>query len=226
MTSIVGFPEGRTPYTVYSTPDQRRKKLAELVIPEEVLVRAIQLGLTEKLTAEIYDPRTAGGYDFFRYTTKYLRRSLAERGWQVRDPNNIALVRDPINGTIVIVCAGDSQTGTLIGDQPRSRRTKGDLFLETTEVVAKDLLGEDIVRKRRLSPPMTKVWLLLHYHDGEGANQVLRAELSRPFEAEAGFITKWVERIILHVPLPTAFVDDVTADDQGPEITPSLTIRL
>ncbi len=56
---------------VYSTPVDRRERLHQLGVPEELLVEAVQRGVAEKLTAEIYDPATAGGYDLYRYTTRH-----------------------------------------------------------------------------------------------------------------------------------------------------------
>lgn len=210
---------------VYSTPGQRREKLAELSLEEELLVVALQRGITEKLTAMFADPKTAGGYDLWRYATRYLREQLHARGWIISDRNNVALVRDPVNGTILIVCSGDSQTGSLIGEQPRTRRSKGDFFLDISEVLSTDLFGHDVIGTRRIAAPHSKVWLLLHYHDGFGAEQVFRAELSRPYEAVSGMITKWAERVILHTLLPGEVADDSSADDQGPNFTPNITVN-
>ena len=41
-------------------------------------IDALQRGVAEKLTAEIFDPATAGGYDLYRYTTRYVRKGLYE----------------------------------------------------------------------------------------------------------------------------------------------------
>lgn len=210
---------------IYSTPASRNAKLKELTIAEELLVDALQRGVAEKLTAEIFDPATAGGYDLYRYTTRYVRKGLYEAGWELSDSNNIALVRDPAEGTVIIVCSGDHQTGQLVGDQPKTKRSKGDLFLEVSEIVATDLFGDDEVKTRHVALPDAKVWLLLHYHVVDRGQQILRAELSRPLEANDGMITQWSERVILHVPLPDAMADDESANDEGPVITPDVEIR-
>lgn len=228
MASLIGVPHGGDEASrclVYSTPVERRKRLEKLGIDEQTLVVALQRGVAEKMTALFYDPRTAGGYDLYRYATRHVREQQYALGWEIKDSNNIALVRDPINETILIVCSGDAQTGMLIGEQPKTKRSKGDLFLEISQVLQTDLFGHDVVQKRRVAPPESKVWLLLHYHEGEGANQVLRAELSRPFEAEGGMITRWAERIILHAPLPGQVADDFIADDTGPTFTPSVVVK-
>lgn len=211
---------------VYSTPVDRRERLHQLGVPEELLVEAVQRGVAEKLTAEIYDPATAGGYDLYRYTTRHLREGLHRRGWELSDSNNIALVRDPVDETVLIVCSGDQQTGQMIGDAPRTKRSKGDVFLEVTEVVAIDLLGYEETETRTVALPDAKVWLLLHYHAITNGQEVLRAELSRPRVAEGGTITEWSERIILYVPLPDAMPDDETGSDNGPIITPDVKIRI
>lgn len=228
MASLIGLPHdggAPSPCQVYSTPVERRKRLEGLGIEEQTLIVALQRGVAEKMTALFYDPRTAGGYDLYRYATRHVREQQYQRGWEIRDSNNIALVRDPINETVLIVCSGDAQTGMLIGDQPKTKRSKGDLFLEISQVLQTDLFGQDVIQKRRIAPPESKVWLLLHYHEGEGAKQVLRAELSRPFEAEGGMITKWAERIILNAPLPGQVADDFIADDTGPTFTPSVVVK-
>lgn len=211
---------------VHSTPVARRERLQQLGVPEELLVEALQRGIAEKLTAEIYDPATAGGYDLYRYTTRHLREGLHRLGWELSDTNNIALVREPIDGTALIVCSGDQQTGQLIGDPPKTKRSKGDVFLEVTEVVARDLWGNEETETRLIALPDAKVWLLLHYHAIIDGQEVVRAELSLPQVAEGGTITGWSERIILYVPLPDAMPDDETGSDNGPIITPDVKIRI
>lgn len=211
---------------VYSTPVARRERLQKLGVPEELLVEALQRGIAEKLTAQIYDPATAGGYDLYRYATRHLRQGLHERGWELSDCNNIALVREPFDETILIVCSGDQQTGQLFGTPPKTKRSKGDVFLETSEIVAVDLWGNEEIETRQVALPDAKVWLLLHYHDETHGQQVLRAELSRPLEAESGTITRWSERIVLYVPLPDAMPDDESGSGNGPMITPDVQIRI
>lgn len=211
---------------VYSTPVHRRERLYQLGVPEELLVEALQRGIAEKLTAEIYDPATAGGYDLYRYTTRHVREGLHRRGWELSDSNNIALVRKPIDDTVLIVCSGDQQTGQLIGDSPKTKRSKGDVFLEVTEIVAIDLLGYEETETKMVALPDAKVWLLLHYHTTLNGQEIFRAELSRPRVAEGGTITEWSERIILYVPLPDAMPDDETGSDSGPIITPDVKIRI
>lgn len=211
---------------IYNTPLKRRDKLKELGVPEELLVESLQRGVAEKLTAEIFDPVTAGGYDLYRYTTRYIRKGLQDKVWELSDSNNIALVRDPVKGTVVIVCSGDHQTGQVIGEPPKTKRSKGDIFLEVSKIVDTDLFGEDEIETRRIAHPDAKVWLFLHYHIVERDQQILRAELSRPLEAEGGLITRWSERIILHVPLPDGMLDDESGHDEGKVITPNVMIRI
>jgi len=210
---------------IYSTPVARRERLQSLQIPEELLVEAIQRGVAEKKTAEIFDPPTAGGYALYWYTTRHVRKGLSEAGWEMSDSNNIALIRDPLEGTVVIVCSGDQQTGQVIGDPPKTKRSKGDVFLEVSEIVSVDLWGNEEVETRSIALPDANGWLLLHYHVENGPQQVLRAELSRPLEAQSGTITKWSERIILHVPLPDALYDDEFDGDKGPVVTPDVQVR-
>lgn len=212
--------------TVYSTPIARRARLSELEIPGELLAVSLQLGVTEKLTAQIFDHKAAGGWDMFRYTTRSLRSGLYERGWKLIDSSNVAKVMHPSSGVSVVVCSGDSQTGSTFGPLPKTKRSKGDVFLGHSEMVAVDLFGESVVETRWLAPEDSKTWLLLHYHVVESGMQYFRSELSRPAEAKDGVITDWFERIILNVPLPGAITDDETADDTGPSIIPTVNIRL
>ncbi len=211
---------------VYSTPVAVREKLSMLGVPEELLIESLQRGVAEKQTAEIFDPLTAGGYDLYRYTTRYVRKGMFECGWEMSDDNNIALVRNRTDGTTIIVCSGDSQTGQLIGDDPKTKRQKGEVFLEISEFVSINLFGEREFRTRSVAQPDSNVWLLLHYHAIDNDRHILRAELSRPFEEKGGSITGWSERIILYVPLPDGRTDDESANDEGPAITPEVTIRI
>ena len=224
--NIGGRASSKPDCIIYSAPASRDAKLKELAIPEELLVDALQRGVAEKLTAEIFDPATAGGYDLYRYTTRYVRRGLHEAGWELSDYNNIALVRDPVKETVIIICSGDHQTGQLIGVPPKTKRSKGDFFLEMSKIVAIDLFGDEKIETRHIAPPDAKVWLLLHYHVVEPGQQILRAELSRPLEANDGMITQWSERIILDVRLADAMSDDESANDEGPVITPDVDIRI
>ena len=125
----------------------------------------------------------------------------------------------------LIICSGDHQTGQLIGGPPKTKRSKGDLFLEVSEIVATDLFGDEEVETRHVALPDAKVWLLLHYHVVERGQQILRAELSRPLEANDGMITQWSERIILDVRPADAMSDDESANDEGPVIIPDVEIR-
>jgi hypothetical protein len=229
MSDFSGRPSGgptSSACVTYSVPSEIRKKLLELKVPEEILIQALQRGVAEKLTAEIYDPSTAAGCDLYKFATRHVRKELHIRGWELKDSNNIAIIFDPLVGTTIIVCAGNRQTGMVIGEQPRTKRPKGPIFLDVTEVIQKDLFGHDVVEKRSFAVTESKVWLLLHYHDGVGPFQVLRAELSRPVEAVDGLITKWSERIMLNVPLPGAMADDFSAGDNGPVIIPNVASRL
>ena len=160
---------------VYNTPTTRREKLKALTVCEDLLIDAIQRGVAEKLTAEIFDPATAGGYALYWYTTRYVRKGLYEDGWELSDSNNIALVREPSEGTIIIVCSGDHQTGQIIGDPPKTKRSKGEIFLEVSEIVSTNLFGDDDVETRHVAQPDAKVWLLLHYHVVDRGQQILRA---------------------------------------------------
>ena len=223
--NIAGRASSKPDCIIYSAPALRNAKLKELAIPEELLVDALQRGVAEKLTSEVFDPVTAGGYDLYRYTTRYVRKGLHEAGWELSDNNNIALVRDPAEGTVIIICSGDHQTGQLIGGPPKTKRSKGDLFLEVSEIVATDLFGDEEVETRHVALPDAKVWLLLHYHVVERGQQILRAELSRPLEANDGMITQWSERIILDVRPADAMSDDESANDEGPVIIPDVEIR-
>lgn len=228
MQNFQNPPSGQGPRSeciIYSTPVARRERLQALRIPEELLVEAIQRGVAEKQTAEVYDPPTAGGYDLYRYTTRHIRKGLHETGWELSDSNNVALVRDPEQSTVVIVCSGDQQTGQLIGEPPKTKRSKGEVFLEVSEIVSVNLFGEEQVETRSIALPDANVWLLLHYHVETTTQQILRAELSRPLEAESGTITKWSERIILHVLPPDALSDDEFDGDEGPIITPDVQVR-
>lgn len=229
MPDPVIFPvavQHSSPRMVYSTPVARREKLRELGVDEEILVAAVQFGLTEKLTQVMFDPKTAGGYDMYKYMTRLLRMKLYEQGWKLFDGNNIAMIREPNSGVSIVVCAGDGQTGSTFGKPPKSKRSKGDVFLDISRMIAVDLFGHDVIETRRVAPDDAKTWLLLHYHVVVGSQHFLRAELSRPAEAERGVITDWYDRIILNVPLPGSIADDETADDQGPVIIPSITVNL
>lgn len=67
------------------------------------------------------------------------------------------------------------------------------------------------------------IWILLLHITGEK----IQAEVSRPRSLDkSAQIDAWHERVIIDVPPPDAIADDVPRDEPGPDILPSVRMKI
>ncbi len=209
----------------YVAPVEVRAKLREIGLPREVAVRAAQAGFVEKSNANIFDPKTAGGWDAWRYPTRVLREALFALGGRLEDPRNLPLVVLDEHRTIFTVSSGDQQTGALFGPEPKTKNEKGSVLKAVIEKDFRqaDLLGDPLEIEKFVQTREYPIWILL-LHITQSS---IQAEVSCPKSLDSsGQIDEWHERIILDVLPPDSISDDIPDDDSGPDILPSVRLKI
>jgi hypothetical protein len=217
--------ENDTPTRIYVSPIEVRQKLKDIGLPDEIIVRAAQSGFIEKSNSNIFDPRTAGGYDAWRYPTRVLRESLHHTGGRLEDPRNLPLVILDEYRTIFTVSSGDQQTGSVFGAEPKTKNEKGSVLKAVIEkdFSQPDLFGDPIDRARFVQTREYPIWILLLHITGVE----IKVEVSRPRSLDRNAqIDSWRERIIMNVVPPDSITDSIPEEDLGPDILPSVKLKI
>jgi hypothetical protein len=190
-------------------PFDARRRLAELGIAVEALIKALQAGYVARLSCTDNDPPFIPGTEAWRFVVRTLREELLPKGYRKADPGNFSLVINDTRKINIAVASGDALTRVASGD-PKTKHLKG-LFTEAVTIRNKHFDGlfpEDIPEELRIAISVLEypTWILLIYITDEE----FRAELSYPDKIEDGQIVSWTERI---------FIPD-SADDPGAVINP------
>lgn len=205
-----------TTATVYAEPWHARNRLAELGLDEELLLEAVQVGFSARVSCTPHHPPGAPGYFGLAETVRTLRDRLTPKGWTPINESNLPLVISQERGVALAVSTGSKATGVKEG-APRTGSTKGPMTDRAVLVNQLELFADtgiiiDFERQRRLfseSEMMTgepsentlqletrTTWILLVYCDIEA--QKVRCELSCPIRMnDDGYVDEWKERIIL-----------------------------
>lgn len=217
--------EHTAPPRIYVSPIEVREKLISLGIARDVLARGAQAGFAERANANRFDPKTAGGYDAWRYPTRYIRQAQSLIGWRLDDPKNLPLVISDEHQVILTVSSGDEQTGQIFGRDPKTKNKKGSVLKAAVErdFSQPDLFGNPLELNKFIDAMKYPIWILLLYI----TEDIIRAELSRPLSLDGNSqVDSWSERIILDIPTPDTLYDDEAGDDSGPDILPQVTFKI
>lgn len=202
---------------VYAHPHEARRRLAEIGVPVEALVHALEAGQLARLSCTDNDAPFIHGTEAWRFTLRTLREELLKTGiWRKADPGNYSLVISDKRRLNIVVASGDPMVRKSPGD-PRTKSIKG-LYTEAATVrnrYEEDLFPETLSEQLRNAATVLAYptyMFLVYITDDE-----TRSELSLPDEIEDGQIVSWKERIFI----PDS-VDDPGADrkpvDDEPEI--------
>jgi len=186
--------------TVHVHPFERRNRLADLGLDEEILRQAIQRGFAEWAACTQNHPPSVPGLLAWGETVRALRDLLAPLGWERSNEGNLPFTVNEGKTVALSVATGDEQTGKP-DETPCTRSSKGPRTAGAVAANAKQLdlfpiamLPEDLAKIKGEGQRMT--WLLLLHRD-EGDREV-RCELSRPTSmSENQHVDGWIERIIL-----------------------------
>jgi hypothetical protein len=193
-------------------------RLAELGLSVEIVQRTIQRADAEAALCTPMDPPSMEGWTRWGRTTRYLREELVPAGWAFDNPRNLARTVHPSGEFAVVATSGDAMTGRAQG-RPTTRNPKGEATERAVQV--NEQLTLDLGNLIRLPGSGRtddtwdlRTWYLLYYADREE----FRVELSLPATIQNGWITDWIERIILP-PLPrqdTPVAAPASPDDEDP----------
>jgi len=181
-------------------PFERRNRLAELGLDEEILIQALQRGFSEWAACTLNHPPSFPGLLFWGETVRALRDLLAPFGWERSNEGNLPFTVNAAQTMAIAVATGDEATGNP-DETPCTRSSKGPHTAGAVRVNAAqlnlfpiDVLPEDLARIKGNGKRMT--WLLLFNRD-EGSREV-HSELSRPTSmSENQHVDGWIERIFL-----------------------------
>lgn len=183
---------------LYQHPFDARRRLMELSISVEALIKAVQAGHLARLNCTDNDPPFIPGTEAWRMVVRTLRDELVPLGWRKDDPSNYSLVINDSSEINIVVASADELTCRWPGT-PRTKSLKG-LFTEAA--VLKNRLEGDLFPDtveadlRRAATVLNyKTYMLLINIDDEQC----RAELSMPSDFDDQMVTGWTERIFIPI---------------------------
>jgi hypothetical protein len=185
---------------LHTEPFERRNRLAELGLDEDLLRQALQQGFSEWATCTLNHPPSFPGLLFWGETVKALRDLFAPFGWARSNEGNLPFTVNEAQTVAIAVATGDEATGNP-DETPCTKSSKGPHTAGAVRVNARQLdlfpitvLPEDLARIKGDGKRMT--WILLFNRDE--ANREVRCELSRPTSmSDNQHVDGWIERIIL-----------------------------
>jgi hypothetical protein len=197
------------PAVVYKHPFDARRRLAELGVSLEAILKALHAGHLARLSCTPNDPPFIPGTEAWRFVVRTLREELLPKGYRKADPNNFSLVINDARQINLTVASGDALTRSDKGE-PKTKHLKG-VFTQAVTIRNRHVGGlfpEDIPEEVRIAVSILgyPTWILLIYI----TDDEVRAELSYPDQIEEGQIVSWKERI---------FIPD-SEDDAGGKLKP------
>lgn len=184
------------PAILFKTPFDARRRLAEVGVSVEAVIKSLEAGQLARLSCTENDPPFIAGTEAWRFVVRTLREELLPRGYRKADPNNFSLVINDARRINIVVASGDGLTRNSSGN-PRTKHLKG-LFTEAVifrNKIEGDLFPESLSEELRTAVSVLEypTWILLIYITDEE----MRAELSFPDQIENGQIISWKERIFI-----------------------------
>ncbi len=183
------------PVLVYQHSFDARRRLAELGVGVEAVMKAVKAGQVARWTCTENDPPFIPGTEAWRFVVRTLREELVPRGWRKADPGNYSLIINDDRKINIVVATGDQLTRVYPGS-PRTKSLKG-LYTEAAIIrnnLQDDFFPETVADELRQVVAILNypVWILL-IHIFE---DVCRAELSLPSKID-GTVVEWAERIFI-----------------------------
>lgn len=177
-------------------------KLAEIGIPLEVLLQAVEAGYAAYISSTSFHPKTDAGFRAWSETVAATRQALKVNGWINIDKNNVPLSFNEDLNISIGVSSGDENTGTK--NSPCTKNPKGSV---TKRIVGRNFdLFDDFLSDEDDPIDNHVHYSLLYYFDID--RQEARFELSVPVSfSVGGYISKWSNRYIFD---PVSFNDEIS----------------
>ena len=205
---------------LYNDPDDARAKLTELDLTPPQLWGALKYGWSHAVDCTLHDPSYVRAFLPTGKTTRGLRDQLVRNGWKANDVMGYPLTIHPEGRLAIVVAAGDRQTASDTGPQPRNRSPKGPATKRAIN------LNQQMFAGMELLPSVWELrptWMLLFRFNTPGAQ--IKAELSYPIGFnEDGYVTGWGARIILPGGPQPVELRSLT-DSQPPIIEPEIIVE-
>jgi hypothetical protein len=199
-------------------------RLKELGTDEAEILDAVAYALHGWAQCTANDPPNFPGMVMWARTTRGLRDRMNPRGWRNTNARNFARVVHPSRTHALAVAGGDPSTGKE-DETPWTRREKGPATLHAVAMNVQRNFGlisrewSDLMRAAEdveIDLPDQETWFVLHYIDEE--NDEVRVEVSLPGTMNTnGYITDWLERIILTTQPLTPRAIESSSDGDGDE---------
>lgn len=180
-------------------------------LSEDIIRKAIELGVRTYKKATPFHPKTHGGSSAWGEVVASIRQDLKLKGWSLLDQNGLSMVCHKDSGISIVISSGDKQTGLEDGF-PSSRNSKGAATSNFIDLNY-DLFKDEIVSSEEQAD-LSKTYVLLYFFDFD--KKEARFELSLPTEMNAkGYIKGWKERMIfgpISLNAEPKFEDDARAE--------------
>src|SRR5579859_6709186 len=132
----------------YVVPMDVRRRLAELGLEEQHLLRAVQRGQTARLSCTANHPVLFPGLCAWSETVRALREELIPLRWERSDEDNLPFTVNPDRTVAIAVATGDEATG-LRDRIPCTKSSKGP---RTANAVQRNGLQYSLFGDIRLQP--------------------------------------------------------------------------
>jgi hypothetical protein len=181
-----------------------------------MLQRSIEVGDSKRrLVSQPIYPATYRGVVMWAETLAELRRQLLKirDGWEIGATENYATVYCTERDIAIAVVAGDGAVGRSL-HEPRLTRKKGTKTTQRVRLNARLLyVQEELFSREELHLPpdeACRTWFLLVHP----TTKEIRIELSCPLSIDdEGFVSGWLERILLSPVLISGAIAPVSPDD-------------
>ena len=168
-----------------------RRLQREFGTDRQCLVRIVKAAVAARAQANDDAPRSAASYYAWAEATTMLRQLFRRQGWDRNDQNGIETVDHHRRKIKIAVLSTDS--GTCNDNRsPRNRTIKGAASEKLVDLNSQ----YELFRSEEMGPlaeTQYTLWYLCIHDDGSD----VRAELSRPIEFAAGYVSEFGERIFI-----------------------------
>lgn len=182
---------------VYEEPYERDKRLRELGLSRDALIKVVEACVIGRGETTDNDPKSAGGYFAYSFGTRRMRElHRGKDGWEKGQVDGIETIDH--HGRKIRVGVVNTDAGTAMRLQsPRNRTCKGPASEKVTdlnnqmEMMFVDHLGRPLGSTESVSD--YTMWYLCVFDSGS----TVRAELSLPVIFRSGYFVKFAERIFI-----------------------------
>jgi len=187
------------PKRVLTEPWDVNKRLAEIGVTSEILIKAVEASQAARAACTENDAPNFPGIAAWNGAVRSIREDLVLEEWRRLNDTGQPLIVRPDNALAITCTSADENTGKEGEFDPKTNSCKGPRTLEKIELngwLFLELEQDAAAKVEAINKQRMNTWMLLIHYD-KGLGQV-RSELSKPVAADPdGIIVGWSERIIL-----------------------------